>query len=67
MSLYAIGDLHLHFQAELKAPGQLREPVWKDHDAENTVIRKEPPLLFSFPLSGRKMNGSLSLLYLCCI
>lgn len=32
MSLYAIGDLHLHFQAELKAPGQLREPVWKDHE-----------------------------------
>lgn len=32
MSLYAIGDLHLHFQSELKAPGQLYEPVWKDHE-----------------------------------
>ena len=32
MSLFAIGDLHLHFQSELKAPGQLHEPVWKDHD-----------------------------------
>ena len=32
MSLYAIGDLHLHFQSELKAPGQLREPVWKNHE-----------------------------------
>ena len=32
MSLFAIGDLHLHFQSELKAPGQLREPVWKDHE-----------------------------------
>ena len=32
MSLYAIGDLHLHFQSELKAPGQLHEPVWKDHE-----------------------------------
>ncbi len=32
MSLYAIGDLHLHFQSELKAPGQLLEPVWKDHE-----------------------------------
>ena len=33
MSLYAIGDLHLHFQSELK-PGhpQLRERVWKDHE-----------------------------------
>ena len=32
MSLYAIGDLHLHFQSELKAPGQLHEKVWKDHE-----------------------------------
>ena len=34
MSLYAIGDLHLRFQSELKAPGQLHEPVWKDHEAK---------------------------------
>lgn len=33
MSLYAIGDLHLHFQSELKAPGQLTGRVWKNHDA----------------------------------
>ena len=33
MSLYAIGDLHLHFQSELKAPGQLHAPVWRDHEA----------------------------------
>ena len=32
MSLFAIGDLHLHFQSELKAPGQLREPVWRGHE-----------------------------------
>ena len=32
MRLYAIGDLHLHFQSELKAPGQLHEPVWKNHE-----------------------------------
>ncbi len=32
MSLYAIGDLHLHFQSELKAPGQLRGRVWKNHE-----------------------------------
>ena len=32
MALYAIGDLHLHFQSELKAPGQLRERVWRDHE-----------------------------------
>lgn len=32
MSLYAIGDLHLHFQSELKAPGQLRGRIWKNHE-----------------------------------
>ena len=32
MSLYAIGDLHLHFEAPLKAPGQLTDPVWKNHE-----------------------------------
>ena len=32
MSLFAIGDLHLHFQSELKAPGQLKGRVWKDHE-----------------------------------
>ena len=31
MSLYAIGDLHLHFASELRAPGQLRG-VWKNHE-----------------------------------
>ena len=33
MSLFAIGDLHLHFQSELKAPGQLHAPVWQNHEA----------------------------------
>ncbi len=32
MSLYAIGDLHLHFQSPLKARAQMRERVWKDHE-----------------------------------
>ena len=32
MSLYAIGDLHLHFNSVLKAPHQLHERVWKKHD-----------------------------------
>ena len=32
MALYAIGDLHLHFQSELKAPGQLYGRVWKKHE-----------------------------------
>ncbi len=33
MSLYAIGDLHLHFQARLKATAQLKDRVWRDHEA----------------------------------
>ncbi len=32
MSLYAIGDLHLHFQAELKARMQLKGRAWVDHE-----------------------------------
>ena len=32
MALYAIGDLHLHYQSELKAPGQLHDRVWKNHE-----------------------------------
>ena len=33
MALYAIGDLHLHFQADVKARGQLLDPVWRNHEA----------------------------------
>ena len=32
MSLYAIGDLHLHYQSTLKAPGQLRDHAWRNHE-----------------------------------
>lgn len=32
MSLYAIGDLHLHYQSVLKAPNQLHERVWRKHE-----------------------------------
>lgn len=32
MSLFAIGDLHLHYQSVLKAPGQLHDRVWKNHE-----------------------------------
>ncbi|MCR4655358.1 MAG: metallophosphoesterase [Lachnospiraceae bacterium] len=32
MSLFAIGDLHLHFQSELKAPNQMHDRVWKGHE-----------------------------------
>ena len=32
MSLYAIGDLHLHFESELKSPVQLQDRLWRDHE-----------------------------------
>ena len=32
MSLYAIGDLHLHFGTELKAVHQRTDRLWKDHE-----------------------------------
>ena len=32
MSLFALGDLHLHYQSVLKAPGQLHGRVWKNHE-----------------------------------
>ena len=32
MSLFAIGDLHLHFQSELKAQHQINGKIWKNHD-----------------------------------
>ena len=34
MGLFAIGDLHLHFQSELKAVNQRRDPACKDHEAK---------------------------------
>ena len=37
MSLFAIGDLHLHYQSVLKAQNQLRDPVWRNHE---TVFRR---------------------------
>ena len=32
MSLFAIGDLHLHYGSELKARMQLSDPAWADHE-----------------------------------
>ncbi|MBR2779098.1 MAG: metallophosphoesterase [Firmicutes bacterium] len=32
MSLYAIGDLHLHFQSELKSQRQMKDRLWKNHE-----------------------------------
>ena len=32
MSLYAIGDLHLHFGSELKARNQIEDKIWQNHE-----------------------------------
>lgn len=32
MGLYAIGDLHLHFQSEIKSKSQRKKSVWKRHE-----------------------------------
>ncbi len=62
MSLYAIGDLHLHFQSELKAPGQLTGRIWKDHERvfrENCarLLRPEDTLVLAGDHSwGRNME-----------
>ena len=62
MSLYAIGDLHLHFQSELKAPAQMTEGIWKDHESrflENcrkTVGEADTLVLVGDHSWGRKLS-----------
>ena len=74
MSLYAIGDLHLHFQAELKAPGQLRDRVWRDHEERfrkncEDLIRPEDTLLLAGDHSwGRNLaECERDLEYICAL
>lgn len=50
MALYAIGDLHLHFQSEVKNKGQLKDRVWKKHDEKflnncNEIMTAEDTLV----------------------
>ena len=52
MSLYAIGDLHLHFGSELKARTQLHDRVWKDHEQKflkncRKMLSKEDTLVLA--------------------
>ena len=74
MSLYAIGDLHLHFQSELKAPGQLHEPVWNNHEAiflrncENLVRPDDTLVLAGDHSWGRKLpECEKDLEYICSL
>ena len=62
MSLYAIGDLHLHFQSELKEPGQLHDRVWKNHEQKLQkycckMISDEDTLVLVGDHSWRKNTG----------
>ena len=41
MALYAIGDLHLHFQTALKANQQMKDRVWKNHEQKFRQICAE--------------------------
>ena len=41
MALYAIGDLHLHFQAELKVKTQMKDRIWKNHELKFQKICAE--------------------------
>ena len=50
MALYAIGDLHLHFGSELKAPGQMTGKAWKNHERRfekncAALVREEDTLV----------------------
>lgn len=72
MSLFAIGDLHLHFQSELKAPGQIRDPIWKNHEklfarACERLIRPDDTLVLAGDHSwGRNMaECEKDLAYIC--
>ena len=58
MSLYAIGDLHLHFETPLKAQAQRKERVWKNH--EEKLVGGRPGGLLYVMADGVQRRGELS-------
>lgn len=62
MSLYAIGDLHLHFESELKARNQIEDKVWQNHEKKlmdncHKVINEDDTLVLVGDHSwGRNIN-----------
>ena len=62
MSLYAIGDLHLHFQSELRAPGQIHGQVWKNHEekfrknCERVILPEDTLVLAGDHSWGRNLD-----------
>lgn len=72
MALYAIGDLHLHYQSVLRAPGQLHDRVWKNHEEKfrkncGKLITNEDTLVLVGDHSwGKNLSEcELDLLYIC--
>ncbi len=72
MSLYAIGDLHLHFQSELKATAQLRDRVWKNHEEKfrkncaKLITDRDTLVLVGDHSWGRKLaDCETDLRYIC--
>ncbi len=72
MSLYAIGDLHLHYQSVLKAPGQLHDKVWKNHEeklkkyCEKLVTADDTLVLVGDHSWGKNLaECELDLQYIC--
>ena len=62
MSLYAIGDLHLHFQTELRAGIQLKDRAWKNHEqkfkryCEDMINADDTIVLVGDHSWGRKLS-----------
>jgi len=72
MSLYAIGDLHLHYQSELKAQNQLRDRVWKNHEEKfrkncgKTVEPEDTLVLVGDHSWGKNLSEcEMDLQYIC--
>ena len=72
MSLYAIGDLHLHYQSVLKAPGQLHDRVWKKHEEKfrkncgKAVTEEDTLVLVGDHSWGKSLSEcELDLQYIC--
>ena len=64
MSLFAIGDLHLHFQSEPMAKNQLIDRLWREHEKKlkkhcAKMIRPEDTLVLLGDHSwGKNLTGS---------
>ena len=65
MSLYTIGDLHLHFQAPLKAQNQMKDRVWKNHEVKfqkycRSLLTEDDTLLLAGDHSwGRNLQEAM--------